>query len=65
MNNSEMKNLPKKINKRTIKMNKSMQILSVLFFIATMLFANAYAIDVPSIDDGTDKDGRLGANLFD
>lgn len=40
-------------------MNKSMQILSVLFFIATILFADAYAIDVPSIDDGTDKDGEL------
>ena len=36
-----------------------MQILNILFLIATMMFANAYAIDLPSTDDGTDKDGEL------
>ena len=42
------------VNKR-----KMIQMLNVLFLFATMLFAKAYAIDVPSSDDGIDKDGEL------
>lgn len=40
-------------------MSKLMRILNIFFLVAIMTIANAYAIDMPSTDDGTDKDGEL------
>lgn len=40
-------------------MSKLMRILNIFFLVAIMTIANAFAIELPSTDDGTDKDGEL------